>query len=382
MVKKFGSNISQLRKKNELSQRELARRIEVAPSYLNEIEKGDRGVPSSGIVQRLANELKVSEEYLYDIAAQDKMQLPPDIRSLLHTRPEVLDLLRVIRRCGLHGKQIKQLSKQIEKGAVKAIILAAGMGTRMEHMTKSLPKCMAIQFDGKTLLSTHIDTLKKCGISDIAVVRGYAGKAMKSTKVRYIENQDFAENNILGSLMCAEEELEGDVIVSYSDIWYEDSVLKKLLRSDKDIAIGVDIDWKDYYEGRKNHPIEEAENVVFDSDNRVIKIGKIATEGMEVHGEFIGMMKLSHRGCELIREHYARTKKLYEGGPFQRARDFKKAYLTDLLQEMANLGVSISCEIIGSKWKEIDTIEDFQKAQESLAKMKSTGKTKTLRRKK
>ena len=168
--------------------------------------------------------------------------------------------------------------------------------------------------------------------------------------------------------MKAESELDGDVIVSYSDIWYEDSIVKKPMRSTKDIVIGVDIDWKDYYEGRKEHPIEEAENVIFDSDNKVIKIGKIGATGVEVHGEFIGMMKLTSRGSAILKEHYRRAKLLYDGKPYQRAREFRISYLTDLLQDMADLGVPIHCEIIGSKWKEIDTIEDFKNVVEWLAK--------------
>jgi NDP-sugar pyrophosphorylase family protein len=71
---------------------------------------------------------------------------------------------------------------------------------------------------------------------------------------------------------------------------------------------------------------------------------------------------LTRRGCEILRRHYARAKKLFDGKSFQRAKAFQKAYLTDLLQDMASLGVPIHCEIIGSAWKEIDTLEDFEKA--------------------
>ena len=365
-MKTFGSILTFHRKKKGLSQRKLARSVDVAASYLNEIESGERGAPSEKIVRKLAQKLEVPVESFYDAAACENEALPPDLAPQIKSHPEYLDLLRTVARCKLPAYQVQTVKKQIEQGFVKAIILAAGMGTRMKHMTKELPKCLAIQFEGKTLLQTQIETLKSCGISDFVIVRGYQGDKIKLPAIRYAWNHDYPNNNILGSLMCAAEELEGDVIISYSDIWYEESVLKTLLRSDKDIAIGVDIDWKDYYEGRKEHPIEEAENVIFNSDNQVIKIGKIGASGVEVHGEFIGMMKLTSRGCALIKEHYRRAKLLFDGKKYQRAAEFKKAYLTDLLQDMADLGVPIHCEIIGSKWKEIDTIEDFQKVQESF----------------
>lgn len=378
-MKTLGELVRYYRKKNGVSQRELARRTRVAPSYLNEIEKGERTSPSSLIVERLARNLSVPIESFYDLAAAQNLQLPPDMTSLVKRHPEILDLIRTIGRYGLHHHQISTLKRQIERGSVRAIILAAGKGVRMKHLTDSLPKCLAIRLNGKTLLQTQLELLRKCGITDTVVVRGYQGEKIKFPKIRYVWNRDYERNNILGSLMSAADELEGDVVVFYSDIWYEESVLKKLLRasnSTKDIVIGVDIDWKDYYEGRKEHPIEEAENVIFDSDNRVLKIGKIGASGVEVHGEFIGMMKLTARGCAILKKHYERAARLYQGKPFQRAKEFRNAYLTDLLQDMADLGVPVHCEIIGSKWKEIDTVEDLKNAQESLRQSRRKSPTK------
>ena len=108
----------------------------------------------------------------------------------------------------------------------------------------------------------------------------------------------------------------------------------------------------------------------------MIKIGKIGATGVEVHGEFIGMMKLTNRGCTILKEHYRRVKAMYDGKPYQRAKIFAKAYLTDILQDMADLGVPIHCEIIGSKWKEIDTIEDFQNVANWLEKQKKQSSAK------
>ena len=220
---------------------------------------------------------------------------------------------------------------------MKAVIIAAGRGARMKQMTDELPKCMAIILNGKTLLQTQLETLRFCGINDIALVRGYQAEKINYGGIRYYENTDYENNNILESLFYAETELGGNVLVSYSDIWYEADVVKRLCLSESDIAIGVDIDWKDYYVGRKEHPIEEAESVIFDSNHCVVKIGKITAAKEEVHGEFIGMIKLSPQGCRLLREHFHRAKKLFDGKPYQRASVFKKSYLTDLLHDMANL---------------------------------------------
>ena len=139
-------------------------------------------------------------------------------------------------------------------------------------------------------------------------------------------------------------------------------MVKRLLESEADIFIVVDIDWKGYYVGRKDHPIEEAENVIFNANNEVVNIGKVLTEKDDVFGEFIGMLKLSPRGAETFKRHFHRAKELYWDRPFQRAEIFQKAYITDMIQEMVDLGVSIHCVIIERGWKEIDTVEDYEKA--------------------
>ena len=134
------------------------------------------------------------------------------------------------------------------------------------------------------------------------------------------------------------------------------------MQSEHDISIVVDIDWRGYYINRKEHPINEAENVIFDANNNVVEIGKINTERHDVHGEFIGMMKFSPRGSEIFKKQFHRAKELYWNKPFQRAKFFQKAYLTDMIQDMVDMGVPIHCVIIERGWKEIDTVEDYEKA--------------------
>ena len=163
-------------------------------------------------------------------------------------------------------------------------------------------------------------------------------------------------------IFFAEKIINGNIIIAYSDILFESNVVKRLLESDHDISVVVDIDWQGYYVGRKDHPISEAENVIFDSNNQVLKIGKIGTQKEEVHGEFIGMIKLSNRGTQIFKENFHRVKKIYWNKPFQRASVFQKAYLTDMIQELVDIGVKIHCVIIERGWKEIDTVEDYQKA--------------------
>ena len=219
-----------------------------------------------------------------------------------------------------------------------------------------------LDFGGKTLLERQLDAYKKCNINNISLIRGYKKEKINYKGINYYDNKDYKNNNILNSIFYAEKNINGNLIISYSDILFDPSVVQRLIESNHDISVVVDIDWRGYYVGRKDHPISEAENVIFNSDNKVEKIGKINTGNEEVHGEFIGMIKLSNRGTEIFKEHFHRLKKIYWNKPFQRAKIFQKAYLTDFIQELVDIGIKVHCVIIESGWKEIDTVEDYQKA--------------------
>tara|TARA_Y100000590_G_scaffold29108_1_gene32576 strand:- start:5970 stop:6740 length:771 start_codon:yes stop_codon:yes gene_type:complete len=249
----------------------------------------------------------------------------------------------------------------------KALIVAAGLGSRLKDYTANLPKCM-LDFGGKTLLERQLLTYRDCGVNNISVVRGYKKDKINYKKLNYFDNTDYENNNILNSIFYAEKIINGNIIIGYSDILFESKVVNTLLNSKHDISVVVDVDWQGYYVGRKDHPIEEAENVIFNSKNEVVKLGKIGKEEKDVHGEFIGMMKLSNEGTKIFKENFHRVKKVYWNKPFQRAKIFQKAYLSDMIQELVDTGVKIHCVIIKKGWKEIDTVEDYQKALKEYKK--------------
>lgn len=362
----FGEFIRGLREERSIGQRQLARVLGISPSYLNDIEKNKRLAPRTEIIQAIADILQANPNKIFDLAGKSKNSVPPDIAEIIRDAPEIISLLRTINEHGLADREIKRIEETMGATNTKAIIVAAGMGSRLKEYTENLPKCM-LKFGEKTLLRRQLDAYRECGVRNISVVRGYKKEKINYKNIKYYNNTEYENNNILNSLFYAEEEIGDNVIISYSDILFESSVVGRLLESESDISIVVDIDWRGYYEGREQHPIEEAENVIFDANNNVIEIGKILTNKHDVHGEFIGMMKLTARGADIFKRHFHRAKDLFWGKPFQRAKTFERAYVTDLIQEMVDLGVSIHCVIIERGWKEIDTIEDYEKALKAFA---------------
>ena len=357
----FGLYIRDLRQREKIGQRELALKIGIAPSYLNDIEKDKRAAPKNILIKKLSSILKADLDLLNDLAGKSKKTLPPDILEYLEKNSKSISLIRSLKNNGLKNQEIEKIEENINKSKTKCLIVAAGLGSRLKGHTEDKPKCM-LDFGGKTLLQRQLSSYKDNNIENISLVRGYKKNKINYKGIKYFENNEYKNNNILNSIFYAEEVISGNLIISYSDILFEPFVVKRAMESDHDISVVVDVDWRDYYINRKEHPLSEAENVIFNSNNEVLKIGKIASDKEEVHGEFIGMIKLNHRGCEILKQNFHRVRKLYWNKPFQRAKIFQKAYLTDMVQELVDIGIKVHCVIIERGWKEIDTVEDYRKA--------------------
>ncbi len=174
---------------------------------------------------------------------------------------------------------------------MKAIIVAAGKGNRLLPITDHQPKCL-LNIGGITIMQRQLQVLKECGIPDISVVRGYMKDMICYPGIKYYENTDYENNNILKSLFYTETEMDDEFLFSYSDILYDKDVVRKLMDSRGDISIVVDIDWVSHYEGRDQHPVTEAELVAVEG-SRVVRIGKDVVLPDGAYGEFIGLAKFS-----------------------------------------------------------------------------------------
>ena len=249
------------------------------------------------------------------------------------------------------------------KNKINAIILAAGMGNRLSPLTEDIPKGMVKLFE-KSLLVMQIDIFKQYGINDITIVTGHLGEKITFPDINYIKNQNFSLTNINESLFCAKEKFETESIISYSDIIYEKKIIEKLTSFNGDIGVGVRLNWKPHYKGRTLHPISEAENVVIEN-NKIVKIQKniLKCEKNQNIGEFLGLMKLSKNGSDILVQKYLELKKSHIG-KFHNAPSLKQAYITDMLQEIINSDYLVEPVIVKGKWCEIDTIQDIEYAKQ------------------
>lgn len=244
---------------------------------------------------------------------------------------------------------------------MKAIIVAAGPGRRLRPLTSEKPKCL-LDVGGKTILQRALAALRENGIEKIAVVRGHCSHLVNYPNLTYYENPHFEETNMLTSLFCAELEMNDGFLFSYSDILYGSEIVARLIDSEADIALIVDVNWIQRYEGRDQHPISEAELVEVEN-GKVVRTGKGIISPQEAHGEFIGLAKFTKSGAEAMKAAYHRVAEEHPNAPFHQADCLEKAYLTDMIQELADIGSVVTTVDIEGGWMEIDTLQDLSEAQ-------------------
>lgn len=238
----------------------------------------------------------------------------------------------------------------------KAIILAAGQGTRLLPYTKDLPKCM-VEICGKSIIEHQIEIYKSCGIKNITLVGGYKIEKLKKYKLPIYNNLNYDRTNMLYSLFCAKALLEEshDLIISYGDILYSPKILRKLIESKKSISVVVDTNWKKYWEQRFDNIFDDAESLILKKDNQIAEIGSAANNLMNIQGQYIGLIKLNKIGKEIFLEIFKNNKDGVICG-----KEFNEAYMTDFIQTVINSNIPVNAILTKSPWIEIDNEMDLK----------------------
>ncbi|MCS6914608.1 MAG: phosphocholine cytidylyltransferase family protein [Myxococcales bacterium] len=255
---------------------------------------------------------------------------------------------------------------------MKAIIVAAGMGRRLSPYTDDRPKCL-VEIGGRPLLARQLEAYRAAGVQRFIIVRGYLGERLTAALqdepgIEFVDNPDFRRNNILLSLMCAEEHLAGGFFFSYADIVFRPQLVAAVRDAEGELALCIDPHYAAVYQGRTDHPIEEAELAAV-RDGRVVAVGKRAVPVEQAHGEFIGLMRVSAAGAERMRQTYRqRRQELGLSAPYGRAPRLEVAYLTDLLTDLIAQGADLrAVDTPGpGSWREIDTVQDLERARAVL----------------
>lgn len=228
--------------------------------------------------------------------------------------------------------------------------------------TADTPKCFA-EVQGRRILVWDLEALTANQINDICFIGGYQIDKVRADYPQFTfrHNSEWERNNILASLMFAEDVMNEPFICSYADILYTPDVVRRLLDASGDIVLSVDTNWLERYQHRTNHPPDDAEKVLA-RNGTVTRIHR-AIETNEAYGEYTGIAKFSARGAQTLKEHYHRCRERYAQKPFREAVLFEKAYLIHLFQEMIEAGVKMAHADTPGEYMEVDTQQDFELAQ-------------------
>jgi choline kinase len=237
---------------------------------------------------------------------------------------------------------------------MKAIILAAGRGSRMKNLTEERPKCL-VELRGKTLLDWQLEALRSAGIEEIAIVTGYKRELLASRGLVEFHNPRWAETNMVSSLACAKAWLQAEpCIVSYSDIFYSLNAVQSLMACTSALAVTYDPNWLELWTQRFGDPLLDAETFRLTPDHTLAEIGNKPKSVEEVQGQYMGLLRFTPEGWEeVVRIRSNIT-----------TEQCDKMHMTGTLQKVIEAShLSITAVPYEGDWGEIDSAKDLESYQ-------------------
>jgi phosphoenolpyruvate phosphomutase len=240
-----------------------------------------------------------------------------------------------------------------------AVILAASRGAELGPLTADRPKCM-VDVRGQSLLRRLVGTFRDGGVRDVTVVRGYRKEAIDLPAIGVRDNDAYATTGEAASLDCAADRLEGPCLVSYGDILFRGYILDAVLAAEGDVVLAVDA----LGSRRAEAPDKVADLVCcsrahtgdFLEDEAPVWLTRIGNDlpADQVHGEWIGLAKLSARGAGLVR---AELEAMRADGVVERAS------LLELFSRLAGRGERIAVVYSLGNWLDVDDAFDLARAR-------------------
>ena len=273
-----------------------------------------------------------------------------DIEDRITTVEEIFNLQGVDE---LSQAQERYLGKKLD---TRAIILAATRGSELYSLTLDKPKTM-IRIGGEALLARTVNKFKKIGINKSIVVAGYKAESIDISGIEIRVNKDYEIGDELMSLVCAQNDFDNDMVISYGDLLFREYILRDLLEVDGDIVIIVDSALNNSsttgspdlaYCSQNDDRSPFMQNIILKELSSVIKTGN-----KKPSGQWIGMMRVRKEGRNWIEE------AIHELKP---SPNFKKLTLSDLLNYIIEQGKIINVHYISGHWLDVNSIDDIDRA--------------------
>ena len=243
---------------------------------------------------------------------------------------------------------------------MKAIILAAGMGTRLRPITLTLPKCL-VPVNSKPILEHQMEALLTAGVRDLILVVGYLSELVSNRygtrfgdmNIHYVQNDIYDRTNNIYSLWLARQHLDSQVLLLEGDLVFEPELLQRLAQTpERDVAVverfhpymdGTVIQVNGSWAGRMVLKEHQGDDFDYASAFKTVNIYKLSQEILQCHV------------VPRLDSHVAQ----------QRHDQYYEAVFADLISQ-GSMRLAILCAA-PNKWAEIDTQEDLQTAEKLFA---------------
>lgn len=239
---------------------------------------------------------------------------------------------------------------------MRVVILLAGMGRRISDSYGGMHKAL-IPLDGRPLISYLLENIRNSGISDVVIVLGYHADEVEQTIRQYSGdldlhvciNNDYARTNNLASLMAARELLVNqNFIVVNGDMVFDYHILTKLsAQTGTQVVVDCNV-----YENQLDSPR------VLIRYERIIDLGRHMTIE-EADGYAVGIYRF---GADHTLSFFAIGEEMLKKNP--------QAGFHDPLRRMFDDKIILPCFTDHYAWMDVDEIEDVEKAECLLNKMK------------
>ena len=241
---------------------------------------------------------------------------------------------------------------------MRAIVLAAGQGSRLMPLTADRPKCM-VNLLGRPLLAYLLDSLNQAGVDDVVVVTGYLADRIDAPGCCLVKNPDYMKTNMVTSLFQASPWMNGDsdVLVCYSDTIFEPRVIRAVIaETEGDIVVSSDECWHDLWSRRMSDPLSDAETFRVSPSRNLMEVGRKPGTIEEIQGQYMGLIKIRRQAHAELRRTYAGLDRgaTYEG------RSFDQMFMTAFIQLLIDRGWPVKVAPTCNGWLEVDSISDLR----------------------
>lgn len=232
---------------------------------------------------------------------------------------------------------------------MKAVILAAGRGSRLKPFTDTLPKSL-LPLGTTTLVHRTVGILRDLGVDDVTIVIGYMKHKFRDAfpeGVRFETNEYYDRTDQAASLLEASKAFDDDVLVVTGDLFCTPRVFADIIDAPSPVCVAVD---------RTQKPFDDTIEKVRFEDERIVRIGKVNVGNAEANGEFLGMTMFRREECgdALLR--------------IQRAVGHNsRSALIHVHQDFIDQGRELGYVEVCDEWCEVDDLESMEKARRLLS---------------